>query len=117
MQFVSAFLTGGIICAAGQLLIDKTSLTPARILTGFLAAGAVLGAFGIYDFIADFGGEGAAVPISGFGYLMSRGVKDALASDGALGILTGGIKSAAAGISAAVAFSLAAAIVSKSGDK
>lgn len=117
MEYVFAFLTGGIICIIGQILIDKTALTPARILTGFVVAGVILGAFGIYDMIADFGGEGAAVPICGFGYLMAQGVKDALSSDGALGILTGGTTIAAAGIAAAVFFSLLAGLTAKSGDK
>ena len=117
MQYIFALITGGIICVIGQLLIDKTALTPARILTGFVVAGVILGALGLYQPIAQFGGEGAAVPISGFGFLMSEGVKDALRSDGALGILTGGIKSAAAGIGAAIVFSLISALAVRSGDK
>ena len=117
MQFLTAFLTGGAICVLGQLLIDKTALTPARILTAFVVAGVALGALGLYQPLVDFAGEGAAVPISGFGSLMAQGVRDALRSDGALGILTGGVRSAAAGISAAIVFSLCAALVSKSRDK
>lgn len=117
MQFLTAFLTGGIICAIGQLLIDKTALTPARILTGFVVAGVVLGALGLYDPLLNFAGEGAAVPISGFGNLMAQGVRDAVDSDGALGILTGALKSAAAGIAAALVFSVLAALPSRSGDK
>lgn len=117
MQFLFAFLTGGAICVIGQLLIDKTNLTPARILTGFVVAGVILGALGLYQPIAEFGQEGASVPISGFGFLMSEGVRDALRTDGALGILTGGLTSAAAGVSAAIVFSLLAATVAKSGDK
>lgn len=117
MQWFNAFVFGGLICAAGQLLIDKTSLTPARILTAFVLAGLALGAFGLYQPIVNAGGEGALVPISGFGNLMAQGVREALSRDGAIGILTGGITSAAAGIAAAITFSLAAALVSKSRDK
>lgn len=117
MNFVWAFLIGGAICVAGQLLIDKTNLTPARILTGFVVAGVILGALGLYQPLTALGQEGAAVPISGFGNLMAQGVRDALREDGALGILTGGLKSAAAGIAAAVFFSLCAALVAKSRDK
>ncbi len=89
MQFVWAFLIGGLICVIGQILIDKTNLTPARILTAFVVAGVVLGALGLYQPLIDFAGEGAAVPISGFGNLMAGGMRDALKDDGALGILTG----------------------------
>ncbi len=117
MQYVNAFWVGGLICVVGQILIDKTKLTPARILTGFVVAGVILGAFGLYKPVADFAGAGASVPISGFGFLMSEGVKEALASDGALGILTGGVTSAAAGIAAAVFFGLLAALIFRSGDK
>lgn len=117
MNFIWAFLIGGAICVAGQLLIDKTNLTPARILTGFVVAGVILGALGLYQPLAALGQEGAAVPISGFGNLMAQGVRDTLREDGALGILTGGLKSAAAGIAAAVFFSLCAALVAKSRDK
>ena len=88
MQYVNAFWVGGLICVAGQILIDKTKLTPARILTGFVVAGVILGAIGLYKPLVDFAGAGASVPISGFGFLMSEGVRKALAQDGALGILT-----------------------------
>lgn len=117
MIFLKAFIVGGIICVIGQILIDKTALTPAKILTGFVVAGVILGAFKLYQPLVDFAQEGAAVPISGFGSLMAQGVRDALREDGALGILTGGLKIAAAGISAAIFFSLCAALVSKSRDK
>lgn len=117
MQFVWAFLIGGLICVIGQLLIDKTNLTPARILTAFVVAGVVLGALGLYQPLVDFAGEGAAAPISGFGNLMADGVRNALKDDGALGILTGALKSSAAGIGAAIFFSLIAAVVGKSKDK
>lgn len=117
MQYAWAFLVGGLICAIGQILIDKTNLTPARILTSFVVAGVILGAVGLYEPLVDFAGEGAAVPISGFGYVMVNGVKEALKTDGALGILTGALKSSAAGIGAAVFFSLIAALITRSRDK
>ncbi|WP_405352918.1 SpoVA/SpoVAEb family sporulation membrane protein [Ruminococcus sp.] len=117
MDYINAFWTGGLICVIGQILIDKTKLTPAKILTSFVVAGVVLGAVGLYEPFAEFAGAGASVPISGFGFLMSQGVKEALASDGGLGLLTGGLKSAAAGISAAIFFGLVAGLVTKSGDK
>ena len=117
MQYVNAFWVGGLICVAGQILIDKTKLTPARILTGFVVAGVILGAIGLYKPLVDFAGAGASVPISGFGFLMSEGVRTALSQDGALGILTGGLTSAAPGISAAIVFGLIAALCTKSGDK
>ena len=117
MQYVNAFWVGGLICVAGQILIDKTKLTPARILTSFVVAGVILGAIGLYKPLVDFAGAGASVPISGFGFLMSEGVRKALAQDGALGILTGGLTSAAAGISVAIVFGLIAALCTKSGDK
>lgn len=117
MQYLNAFWVGGLICVAGQILIDKTKLTPARILTGFVVAGVILGAIGLYKPLVDFAGAGASVPISGFGFLMSEGVRKALSEDGALGILTGGLTSAAAGISAAIVFGLIAALCTKSGDK
>jgi stage V sporulation protein AE len=117
MQFISAFVFGGLICAVGQLLIDKTALTPARILTLFVVAGLVLGALGLYEPILNAGQEGAAVPISGFGNLMAQSVREALRRDGALGILTGGVTGAAAGIAAAVFFSVVASFAVRSRDK
>ena len=117
MKFVFAFVVGGLICVIGQLLIDKTALTPARILTGFVVAGLILGTLGLYQPLADRAQEGAAVPISGFGNLMAQGVRDALREEGALGILTGGLKSAAAGTTAAILFSVCAALVTKSREK
>lgn len=117
MQYLYAFLVGGAICLIGQILIDKTKLTPARILTSFVVAGVILGAVGLYEPLADFAGAGASVPICGFGYLMSEGVRETINSDGAIGILTGGITSAAAGIAAAIFFGLMAGLIAKSGDK
>ena len=117
MDYINAFWVGGLICVVGQILIDKTKLTPARILTSFVVAGVILGAIGLYEPLAEFAGAGASVPISGFGYLMSEGVKNAINSTGALGILTGGITSTAAGIAVAIFFGLIAGLVAKSGDK
>ena len=117
MEYLNAFWVGGLICVVGQILIDKTKLTAARILTGFVVAGVILGAVGLYKPLAEFAGAGASVPISGFGYLMSEGVKEALATDDALGILTGGLTSAAGGIAAAIVFGLIAALCTRSGDK
>ncbi len=117
MDYLNAFWVGGLICVIGQILIDKTKLTPARILTGFVVAGVILGAIGLYQPLVDFAGAGASVPISGFGNLMSQGVKEALKTDGALGILTGGLTIGAGGISAAIFFGLIAALCTKPGDK
>ena len=117
MEYLNAFWVGGLICVIGQILIDKTKLTPARILTGFVVAGVILGAIGVYKPLAEFAGAGASVPISGFGFLMSEGVRQQIDSQGALGILTGGISSAAAGIAAAIFFGLIAGIFAKSGYK
>ncbi|MBQ3264288.1 MAG: stage V sporulation protein AE [Ruminococcus sp.] len=117
MQFVWAFLVGGALCLIGQVLIDRTSLTPARILTGFVVAGVVLSAIGLYGPLVEIAGEGAAVPLSGFGHLMAQGVRDAVDKDGAIGILTGALTASAAGIGAAVVLSLTAGLVSKPKEK
>ncbi len=114
MIFLKAFLVGGGICAAGQLLIDFTKLTPARILTGYVVAGVVLGAIGVYRPLIDFAGAGAAVPLTGFGCLIAEGVKKSIGSDGALGVLTGSFTAGAAGITAAVIFGLAASLAARS---
>ena len=102
MELLKAFLVGGILCVIGQILIDKTKLTPARILTAYVVAGVFLGAAGLYRPLADWAGTGATVPLTGFGYLLSKGVKEAVAEKGLLGAFTGGITSAAAGITAAI---------------
>lgn len=117
MQFLWAFLVGGALCLIGQVLIDRTSLTPARILTGFVVAGVVLSAVGLYEPLTEFAGAGATVPLSGFGHLMAQGVRDAVDSDGAVGILTGALTASAAGIGAAVVFSLIAGLLSKPKEK
>ena len=117
MQYLYAFLVGGALCVIGQLLIDKTSLTPGRILTGFVVAGVILSAVGLYKPVADFAGAGASVPLSGFGHLMAQGVRDAVDKDGAAGILTGAMTASAAGIAAAVVLSLTAGLLSKPKEK
>lgn len=111
MTYLWAFMIGGLICAVGQLLVDRTKLTPARILTGYVVAGVVLGALGIYPALTEFAGAGASVPLSGFGNLLAQGIREAVDRRGALGILTGGLTAAAGGISAAVLFGLCAALV------
>lgn len=117
MDYVKAFLIGGSICLIGQLLVDFTKLTPARILVAFVVAGVVLGAIGWYKPLVDFAGAGATVPLTGFGYLLSKGVYQAVSEDGLLGALTGGLQSAAGGITAAVLFGLIVALLFKRGDK
>lgn len=117
LQFVKAFLCGGVICLIGQILIDRTSLTPAKILTIYVVAGVILGALGVYKPIADWGGAGASVPLTGFGYNLAKGVKKAVAAKGILGAFTGGATAAAGGITAAVFFGWLAAVIFKPGDK
>ncbi|MBE6861696.1 MAG: stage V sporulation protein AE [Ruminococcus sp.] len=117
LDILKAFIVGGIICAAGQLLIDYTKLTPARILTGYVVAGVVLSAVGIYKPIAEFAGAGATVPLTGFGHLLAEGIRKSVAEDGFLGVFTGGLTSAAGGITAAILFGLIAAAVFKQKDK
>ena len=117
MDYLNAFLCGGILCAIGQIFIDKTKLTPARILTGYVVAGVFLQAIGVYQYVVDWGGAGATVPLLGFGCSLAKGVAKAVAEKGALGILTGGLAATAGGISAAVVFALLAAILCKPKDK
>ena len=114
MEYFRAFIVGGAFCAIGQILIDKTRLTPARILVSFVVAGVILGATGIYEPVRDFAGAGATVPLTGFGALLADGVREAIANDGALGVLTGGLSSSAAGISAAMIFAFRAAVFARS---
>ena len=104
MEYLNAFLCGGILCAIGQILIDKTQLTPARILTGYVVAGVLLSAVGLYQPLADWGGAGATVPLTGFGHALAKGVKKAVGEQGWLGVLTGGLTATAGGIAAAVFF-------------
>lgn len=116
-ELLKAFIIGGLICAVGQLLIDFTNLTPARILTGFVVTGVVLSAVGIYKPLADFAGAGATVPLTGFGHLLAQGIKKAISSDGLLGIFTGGLTAASGGVTAALLFGLAASLLFKQKDK
>ncbi len=113
MDYVKAFIVGGLFCVIGQILIDKTSLTPARILVTYVVAGVILQIFGWYQKLIDFAGAGASVPLTGFGYTLCKGVKKALSEDGFLGVLTGGFTAGAAGIAAAVIFSVLAALIFK----
>ncbi len=117
LDFIKAFIVGGAICAVGQLLIDYTKLTPARILTSFVVAGVILSALGIYKPLVDFAGAGASVPLTGFGHLLAEGVRKAVSRDGFLGIFTGGMTSAAAGITVALLAGLSASAVFKQKDK
>ena len=117
LEYVKAFVVGGIICVIGQILIDKTKLTPARILVLFVTLGVALTAVGIYEPIVEFAGAGATVPLTGFGYTMAKGTMEAVKEKGLMGVLTGGVMSAAAGIAAAILFGYIAALVSKSNDK
>ncbi len=117
MNYLWAFVIGGLICAVGQLLIDFTKLTPARILVGYVVTGVILGAIGIYPKLVDFAGAGASVPLSGFGNLLAQGIRKAVAEHGLLGILTGGLTSASGGITAAMLFGLLASICFRPKDK
>lgn len=113
MQYLYAFLCGGAICVLAQILINKTKLTPARILVSYVVAGTVLSALGLYQPFVDFAGGGATVPITGFGHLLAKGVEKAIDKDGPIGILTGGLTGAAAGICAVILFSLFVSLIFK----
>ncbi len=117
LPYLKAFAVGGTFCALGQVFIDYTKLTPARILVAYVVAGVILGGLGIYQPIIDFAGAGATVPLSGFGALLAKGTREALGEKGLLGALTGGFTAAAAGIAAAIFFGLIAALLFRSGDK
>ncbi len=117
MDYIKAFVIGGLFCVIAQLLIDKTKLTPARILVSYVMAGVILGALGLYQPLVDFAGAGATVPLTGFGNLLAKGVHKAVAEQGLLGVLTGGISAAAAGISAAIFFGLLIALIFKPKEK
>ena len=116
-DYARAFLCGGVLCLIGQILIDKTSLTPARILVLYVISGVVLGGLGLYKYVVEFGGAGATVPLTGFGYLLAKGVQKAVEEHGLLGALTGGITAAAGGITAAIFFGYLVALVFKSRPK
>ena len=113
MNYIWAFVVGGIFCAIGQVLIDYTKLTPARILVAYVVSGVVLGAIGIYDKLIEFAGAGATVPITGFGYTLARGVEQAVEKSGLLGAFTGGFTATSAGITAAMIFAVIAALLFK----
>ena len=117
MEYVKSFIVGGLFCLIGQILIDKTKLTPARILVSYVVIGVLLGALGIYKPIVDFAGAGATVPLTGFGYNLAKGVKEAVQQDGFIGILTGGLKATAGGITAAITAGLIASLLFKAKDK
>ncbi len=113
MDFINAFWVGGLICVVGQILIDKTKLTPARILVSLVVIGIVLGAIGLYEPLVNFAGSGATTPLSGFGYVMYEGVKKAVDEMGLLGAVTGGLTSSSAGITAAIIFGIIASLIGK----
>lgn len=111
MEYIKAFIVGGLICVIGQILIDKTALTPARILVMFVTVGVILGALGLYEPLVDYAGAGATIPLTGFGNSLAKGVIKAVDEDGVIGAFTGGVKAAAGGISAAVFFGYLVALV------
>ena len=113
MSLLKCFVVGGLICVIGQILIDKTKLTPARILVIFVTSGAVLGGLGIYKYLVDFAGAGATVPLTGFGYNLAKGAIDGVKESGLVGAFTGGVKASAGGIAAAVFFGYIASLISK----
>ena len=113
MEYLKAFVVGGLFCIIGQILIDKTKLTPARILVAYVVAGVILGGIGIYKPLAEWAGAGATVPLTGFGYSLAKGVKEAVAKDGLLGAVTGGVTSTAGGIAAAIFLGVVVAFIFK----
>jgi len=117
LSCVKAFVIGGILCAIGQILIDYTKLTPARILVSYVVAGVILGAVGLYAPIAEWGGAGATVPLTGFGYNLAKGVKEAVDQEGLIGVLKGGFTSSSAGIAAAITAAIITALVTNPQDK
>ena len=117
LDCIKAFAVGGAFCLIGQILIDLTKLTPARILVGYVVSGVILTAVGVYDYLVDFAGAGATVPLTGFGYSLAKGVEKAVTEYGLIGALSGGLTATAAGITAAIFFGLLASLVSKVGKK
>lgn len=113
MDYIKAFIFGGLLCAIGQIIIDKTALTPAKILTGYVCSGVILTFLGIYDKFVKFAGAGATVPLTGFGYTLFNGVKKAIEKDGFIGIFTGGLTATSGGIVAAVVFALLSSLIAK----
>ena len=117
MEYLKAFLIGGALCLFAQILIDKTRLTPARILVGYVVAGVILGATGFYEKLVDFAGTGTSVPLTGFGYLLAKGVREAISEDGFIGIFTGGLRACSGGITAAVIAGLISGTLFKAKDR
>ena len=117
MEYLKAFLVGGLLCGIGQILIDRTKLTPARILTGYVVLGVFLSAVGLYAPLAEFAGAGASVPLTGFGHLLATGVREGVSKDGALGILRGGLSAASAGICASVVLGVISSLIFKTHEK
>ena len=117
MDYLKAFLVGGALCLVGQILIDKTKLTPARILTGYVVTGVLLGTVGLYEPLVEFAGAGASVPLTGFGYALAKGVREAVVEKGFLGIFTGGLGACAGGIAAAIVLGLLVSLLFKPKDK
>lgn len=117
MDYIKAFIVGGLFCLVGQILIDKTKLTPARILVSYVVIGVILGAIGVYKPLVNFAGAGVTVPLTGFGYNLSKGVKEAIDQDGFIGVLSGGLKATAGGITAAIVAGLLASLIFKPKDK
>ena len=116
MEYIYAFIIGGLFCIVGQILIDKTKLTPARILVSYVVIGVILGGCGLYEPLIDFAGAGATVPLTGFGYTLSKGVREAIAESGFIGVLTGGLKATAGGITAAIIVGLLVSLLFKAKD-
>lgn len=117
MEYLKAFIVGGALCVIGQILIDLTKLTPARILVSYVVCGVILGGLGFYKPLAEFAGAGATVPLTGFGYSLQNGVREAIAEKGAIGILTGGLEATAGGITMAIVAALAFSLLFKAKDK
>ena len=117
MDYIKAFLVGGVLCLIGQILIDKTKLTPARILVSYVVIGVILGGIGVYKPLVEFAGAGASVPLTGFGYALAKGVKEEVQQSGFLGIFTGGLKSCAGGIAIAIFAGLITSMIFKPKDK
>lgn len=117
MDYIKAFLVGGVLCLIGQVLIDKTKLTPARILVSYVIIGVLLGGLGLYEKLVDFAGAGATVPLTGFGNTIAKGVREAIQKDGFLGVFTGGLQTSAGGITAAMISGLLISILFKPRDK
>lgn len=117
MEYIYAFIIGGLFCIVGQILIDKTKLTPARILVSYVVIGVILGGCGLYEPLIDFAGAGATVPLTGFGYTLSKGVREAIAESGFIGVLTGGLKASAGGITAAIIVGLLVSLLFRAKDK